>query len=72
MESITIIVFDTINLSVKKAKIEQKDLVAFVNKLESGQIMLVKGGAIEEIFMRDKKVRAFVESSSIRSAIESL
>lgn len=72
MKSITIIVFDTINLSVKKAKIEQKDLVAFVNKLESGQIMLVKGGAIEEIFMRDKKVRAFVESSSIRSAIESL
>lgn len=72
MKSISIIVFDTINLSVKKAKIEQKDLVAFVNKLESGQIMLVKGGAIEEIFMRDKKVRAFVESSSIRSAIESL
>ncbi|MBR2240855.1 MAG: hypothetical protein IJ890_05700 [Clostridia bacterium] len=72
MKSITIIVFDTINLSVKKAKIEQKDLVAFVNKLESGQIMLVKGGAIEEIFIRDKKVRAFVESSSIRSAIESL
>lgn len=72
MKSISIIVFDTINLSVKKAKIEQKDLVVFVNKLESGQIMLVKGGAIEEIFMRDKKVRAFVESSSIRSAIESL
>ena len=72
MKSITIIVFDTINLSVKKAKIEQKDLVAFINKLESGQIMLVKGGAIEEIFMRDKKVRGFVESSSIRSAIESL
>lgn len=72
MKSITIIVFDTINLSVKKAKIQQCDLVAFVNKLESGQIMLVKGGAIEEIFMRDKKVRAFVETSSIRSAIESL
>ena len=72
MKSISIIVFDTINLSVKKAKIEQKDLVAFVNKLESGQIMLVKGGASEEIFVRDKKIKAFVESSSIRSAIESL
>lgn len=72
MKSITIIVFDTINLSVKKAKIQQCDLVTFVNKLESGQIMLVKGGEIEEIFMRDKKVRAFVESSSIRSAIENL
>ena len=72
MKSITIIVFDTINLSVKKAKIEQKDLIAFVNKLESGQIMLVKGGASEEIFVRDKKIKAFVESSSIRSAIESL
>ena len=34
--------------------------------------MLVKGGAIEEIFVRDKKIKAFVESSSIRSAIESL
>lgn len=72
MKSISIIVFDTINLSVKKAKIEQKDLIAFVNKLESGQIMLVKGGASEEIFVRDKKIKAFVESSSIRSAIESL
>ena len=72
MKSISNIVFDTINLSVKKAKIEQKDLIAFVNKLESGQIMLVKGGASEEIFVRDKKIKAFVESSSIRSAIESL
>lgn len=72
MNNITIIVFDTFNLSVKKAKIEQKDLLNFVNKLETGQIMLVKGGENEKIFLRDKKVRGFTECSSIRSAIESL
>lgn len=72
MKKVTIVVFDLVKLSVKKAQIEQQDIVSIVNTLENNQIMIIKSIDNTIIFLRDKKIVPFTKVSSIRSAIENL
>lgn len=72
MKKVTIVVFDLVKLSVKKAQIEQQDIISLVNTLENNQVMIVKSIDNMSVFVRDKKIVPFTKVSSIRSAIENL